>query len=252
MTYSVRVPPPGLPARSANPARLLAAAKSRHGAAGMIPQAKLAAGAVAAARLGQAYLIEIDDVSSAQIVLELREYGLAVGCFATVDAFFAMLPLLSLGCIVTGICPASVDGVAFQRELRVCGCIFPVVAVTEPDDVMAAVRAMKAGAADVVVRPVSAAELGLAVHGALVSRRHDRADSDEMQSMRERLARLTRRERQVLEGLVRGEVNKSIANALGISPRTVEVHRAKVMEKLACRSLPEIVRLVLHVGLPGS
>ena len=219
----------------------------------MITRAELAAGAVAG--FGKVYLIEIDDISSAQIVVELRECGWVVGCFATVDAFFAMLPLLSSGCIVTGICPGSVDAVAFQRELRVRGCTFPVVAATEPDDVMAAVRAMKAGAADVVVRPVNAAELGLAVHGALASRRHDRADSDEIQSMRERLARLarlTRRERQVLEGLVRGEVNKSIANALGISPRTVEVHRAKVMEKLACRSLPEIVRLALHVGLPGS
>ena len=209
---------------------------------------KLHPEAMGGAMSGRVYLLNIADAPCVVIVAELRHCGFSVTCFATADSFFAVLPVLAPGCVVTGIYPDLVDGVAFQRELRVRGCNFPVIAATAPGDVPAAVRAMKAGAADVVVRPVGAAELGAAVQGALASRRRDPIDSDEVQAMRERFARLTRRERQVLEGLVKGEVNKTIANALGISPRTVEVHRAKVMEKLACRSLPEIVRWALQVG----
>lgn len=213
---------------------------------------KVDAGASDAEMLGHVYLLNVDFAPCAGIAAELQNCGWRVRCFATADSFLTLLPRLAVGCVVTGISAEAFDGVAFQRELRVRGCNFPVVAATAAGDVTAAVRAMKAGAADVVVRPVRAADLGAAVHGALASRRFDRADSDEIQSMRERLARLTRRERQVLEGLVSGNVNKSIAVALGISPRTVEVHRAKVMEKLACRSLPEIVRLALHVGVPAG
>ena len=227
----------------------VALARSRRGNAPVNVVGKLDADAMTGAMVARVYLLDIAEAPGVVIAAELRDGGFSVTCFATADAFFALLPLLAPGCVVTGLCPGLHDGVAFQRELRVHGCNFPVIAATAPGDVPAAVRAMKAGAADVVVRPVRAAELGVAVHGALASRRRDLADSDEVQAMRERLARLTRRERQVLEGLVRGEVNKSIANELGISPRTVEVHRAKVMEKLACRSLSEIVRLALQVGL---
>ena len=209
----------------------------------------LDARAIVGAIMRRVYLLNSNDAPGVGIAAELRECGFSVTCFATIDSFFAVLPVLAPGCVVTGLCSDLIDGVAFQRELRVHGCNFPVIAATAAGDVPAAVRAMKAGAADIVVHPVGAAELGAAVHGALASRHRDQADSDEVQAMRARLARLTRRERQVFDGLVKGAVNKSIANELGISPRTVEVHRAKVMEKLACRSLPEIVRLALQVGL---
>lgn len=241
---------PGSPAQHANRPVPRALAVIRRGDAPMSVNATLHAHAMAGAIKRQVYLLNSNDAPGAGIAAELRDSGFSVTCFATIDSFFAELPLLAPGCVVTGLCLDLVDGVAFQRELRVHGCNFPVIAATAAGDVPAAVRAMKAGAADVVVRPVGAAELCVAVHGALASRRRDLVDSDEVQAMRERFARLTRRERQVLDGLVNGEVNKSIANELGISPRTVEVHRAKVMEKLACRSLPEIVRLALQVGWP--
>ena len=226
-----------------------ALAARRRGNAPMSVVGKLHADAMTGTMVGRVYLLNINDAPSGMIAAELRDCGFSVTCFATANSFFAALPVLASGCVVTGLSLGLVDGVAFQRELRVHGCNFPVIAATAPGDVPAAVRAMKAGAADVVVRPVRAADLCVAVHGALAARRRDLVDSDEVQAMRERFARLTRRERQVLAGLVKGDVNKSIANELGISPRTVEVHRAKVMEKLVCRSLPEIVRLTLQVGL---
>lgn len=112
-------------------------------------------------------------------------------------------------------------------------------------DLAAIVRAIKAGAADVIATPIDEDKLLAAVHAALAAQRDASGRDATRQAARARIARLTRRERDVLEGMVQGAANKVIAHALGISPRTVEIHRAKVMDKLGSRSLSQIVRLAV-------
>jgi two-component system, LuxR family, response regulator FixJ len=201
------------------------------------------------ASYGPVYLLDDDHDLRACLVDALVQAGLVVRSFASTSALLSDLGALGVGCIVTGMPPESSEAEALRRELAARVWPFPIVAITPPADVGAAVRAMKLGAVDVVPRPVHPADLVAAVKAALA---RDRIDRQGLNGVHERLGRLTRRERQVLEGMVRGEASKAIAFNLGISPRTVEVHRAKVMEKLGCRSLPEIVRLTMQAGLAGA
>jgi two-component system response regulator FixJ len=143
----------------------------------------------------------------------------------------------------------TADGAVLLNELAARGCPFPVVALAPAGDVVTAVRAMKAGAVDVVALPLEAEALAQAVREALEGMGRAAAGGTIPENLRLRLERLTRRERQVLDAMVRGDGNKAIAHELGISPRTVEVHRSKVMEKLSCRSLPDVVRLAVQAGL---
>lgn len=192
------------------------------------------------------FVVERDDAARMEMARALRDQGLAVRECADPAWFLSRLGTLEAGCVVAAPCAAG--GPPLPAELVELACSFPVVVVVPAHDVVAAVRAMKGGAADVVTRPFVPADLARAVRAALAER--DRAASDPTKAaLRLRFARLTRRERQVLEAMVKGAANKAIAAGLGISPRTVEVHRAKVMEKLDCRSLPELVRLSMQAGL---
>ncbi len=200
---------------------------------------------------GQIYLVEGDPAHREGVAEILCGAGYAVRGYDSAAALLADLGAQGSGCIVSGLAPGSADSVALHRELAARSWVFPIVALTPAADVAAAVLAMKAGAIDVVPYPIRVDELLEAVRGALgaVGRGHG---GPAAQVADDRLVRRTRRERQVLDGMVRGQANKAIAHELGISPRTVEVHRAKVMEKLGCRSLPEIVRLALQAGLGGA
>jgi two-component system response regulator FixJ len=201
---------------------------------------------------GPVYVVDAERGHRDDLAATLRAAGLSVRTFETAETFLSLLSMLEPGCVVAGLGGEKVENAIDSRELLVPRSGFPVVAVTPEADVGAAVRAMKLGAADVVARPVSAEALCVAVRGALAVLARAEASRSDAQATRDRLARLTRRERQVLDGMVGGEANKSIAYRLGISPRTVEVHRAKVMEKLACRSLPEIVRMAMQAELGAS
>lgn len=195
------------------------------------------------------YVVERDPARRRELAEALRGQGLAVHEFLDPVEFMRQLEGLAPGCVVAAPCPAG--GPVLPPELVERGSAFAVVVVVPARDVPGAVRAMKGGAADVVASPFDAAELGRAVRAACAGL--DRAALDPASAeLRQRFARLTRRERQVLDAMVQGAANKAIAAALGISPRTVEVHRAKVMEKLSCRSLPELVRLSMHAGQPGG
>jgi len=216
----------------------------------MNPLDRLAPSSPAGAGFAPVYVVEEDRAQREELAGTLRACGLTVSAFAAAGPFLDRLAVLAPGCIVIGIGLDADGTMALLGELPVRGCVFPIVAVTPSDDVPAAVRAMKAGATDVVVRPIRPEELCVAVLGALATLLHAHHRQSNAGALRERLALLTRRERQVMDGMVRGEANKSIAQQLGISPRTVEVHRARVMEKLACRSLPEIVRLALQAEVP--
>ena len=156
-------------------------------------------------------------------------------------------------CLIADIRMPDMDGLALQEELVNRRVGLPVIIITGHGDVPLAVRAMKAGAVDFIEKPFDDELLLQSIKHALALRKESRSQASLAQSAAERIALLTDRERQVLERLIAGQPNKVIAFELDISPRTVEIHRAHVMEKMQARSLSDVVRLALAAGLvPAS
>jgi len=152
------------------------------------------------------------------------------------------------GCVIADIRMPEMDGFALQQRLAAPRSTFPLIMVTGHGDVSLAVRAMKAGAIDFIEKPFTADEILASADAAL--QRLDQNEREPLASAAaERMAELTAREREVLDGLLAGLPNKSIAYDLAISPRTVEIHRARIMNKMAAQSLPELVRMSLAAGL---
>lgn len=156
---------------------------------------------------------------------------------------------LEPGCILLDIRMPGMDGLEVQRALRDQGCVLPVVIMTGHGDVAAAVQAMKAGAVDFIEKPFDKQTLVSALDEARDRLRQDQARSTRGEEAAARLKILTGREKEVLAGLVRGLPNKTIAYDLGISPRTVEIHRANLMDKLQVRSLSEVLRIAFAAGI---
>lgn len=198
---------------------------------------------------GSAYVVASDTELREALVGAMRAAGWEAIAFPTVTHLTARLDGLAPGCIVSGLCVNSADGALLLGELAARACPFPVVALAPEGDVAVAVKAMKAGAADVVALPLQPVALAEAARTAMSSWSMSMRGAAVPEAVRLRLARLTRRERQVLESIVRGDGNKAIAHELGISARTVEVHRAKVMEKLSCRSLSDVIQLAMQPGV---
>ncbi|RUW56673.1 MULTISPECIES: response regulator FixJ [unclassified Mesorhizobium] len=151
------------------------------------------------------------------------------------------------GCIVTDVRMPGIDGIEFLRQLRAGGHTIPVIVMTGHADVALAVQAMKEGAADFIEKPFDDEMLIEAIRSALANRNQANAAHPQSADIRTRLSALSERERQVLDGLVSGLPNKTIAYDLGISPRTVEIHRANVMSKMGASSLSHLVRMALIV-----
>ncbi|QKC84799.1 response regulator FixJ [Mesorhizobium sp. NZP2077] len=151
------------------------------------------------------------------------------------------------GCIVTDVRMPGIDGIEFLRQLRASGHTIPVIVMTGHADVALAVQAMKEGAADFIEKPFDDEMLIEAIRSALANRNQANAAHPQSADIRARLSTLSDRERQVLDGLVSGLPNKTIAYDLGISPRTVEIHRANVMSKMGASSLSHLVRMALIV-----
>jgi two-component system response regulator FixJ len=146
---------------------------------------------------------------------------------------------------------SGMDGLTLLRRLRVAGSALPLMLITGHADVSMAVAAMKLGAVDFLEKPFEADTLLAAVEAALRHRLSDIGAAD-IEMARQALQKLTSRESEVFEHLVTGKSNKEIAVALGISPRTVEFHRAHIMEKTAAKGLPDLVRLWLSRNVPQS
>ncbi|TIR24296.1 MAG: response regulator transcription factor FixJ [Mesorhizobium sp.] len=171
----------------------------------------------------------------------------AVRLYESASVFLATATGNLDGCIVTDVRMPGIDGIEFLRQLRTRGHTLPVIVMTGHADVALAVQAMKEGAADFIEKPFDDDILIDAIRSALGNRNQADATHPQSSEIRGRLSTLSERERQVLDGLVSGLPNKTIAYDLGISPRTVEIHRANVMSKMAASSLSHLVRMALIV-----
>ncbi|AWV14997.1 MAG: DNA-binding response regulator [Cupriavidus sp.] len=186
-----------------------------------------------------------DDLAVRQsLAFLLATDGLAVQVHDSATAFLAA-GTDRVGCIVTDVRMPDIDGVELLHRLRQRGRMPPVIVMTGHADVALAVEAMKAGAVDFIEKPFDDDVLLASIRSALARADRARTRDAEGDAVRARLAALSERERQVLEGLVAGKANKVIGLDLGISPRTVEIYRANVMSKLQAGSLSELVRMAL-------
>lgn len=179
----------------------------------------------------------------------LASDGLAVRLHESASAFLDSLRDAPSGCVVTDVRMPGIDGIELLRRMKGKGWGVPVIVITGHADVPLAVEAMKQGAVDFVEKPFDDERLLATIRAALergASAAHQAAETAEI---RERVATLSERERQVLDGLVAGKANKVIANDLDISHRTVEIYRANVMTKMRAGSLSELVRMALVCGV---
>jgi two-component system response regulator FixJ len=206
----------------------------------------------AAAEALTVHIVDDDEAVRRSLALLLGSCGHATETYRSAEAFLGALHSLSPGCAIVDIRMPGMDGLSLQTELARRGVLLPVVVVTGHADVALAVRAMKAGAVDLVEKPFSDQELLRAVGDALARVADAHVQDANTKAAIARIATLTARERDVLLRLVEGRPNKVIAHELGISPRTVEIHCANVMEKLGCRSLAEVVRIALTAGVALS
>ena len=197
------------------------------------------------------YVVDDDDAvrDSLSALLEARDYTVAT--FALARDFLAVAPTLRPGVLIADIRMPEMDGLELQQRLIERSLGYPLIVVTGHGDVPLAVRAMKAGAVDFIEKPF-AAEVMLDSVGAAFARVGNLrapAEGRTLPAAAARVQELSPREREVLQGLLSGLPNKSIAYDLGISPRTVEIHRARVMDKMGARNLSELIRMSLAAGL---
>jgi two-component system, LuxR family, response regulator FixJ len=194
------------------------------------------------------YVIDDDEPVRDSVALLLEARALAVQSFASGSEFLNAASSLAPGCVVTDMRMPVMDGLELLHRLRENNLHFPVIVMTAHGEVSLAVQALKAGATDFIEKPFPGEILINAVLSALqtVGRMHQR-DAD-IADIEGHIASLTAREREVMDQLVAGNQNKIIAHNLGMSPRTVEVHRARVMEKMQARSLSALVRMVVAAG----
>lgn len=195
------------------------------------------------------HLIDDDDGVRQSLAFSLTTAGLAVRAYESAVAFLEALPGLQPGCVVTDVRMPGIDGLELQRRLNEQAVNLPVIVITGHGDVRLAVEAMKAGAIDFIEKPFDDDVLLSAIQKAI--ERYDRTGERELEAAqtRARLASLSPRENEVLQGLLAGHPNKTIAYDLKLSARTVEVHRANVMTKMGAGSLSDLVRMALVADL---
>ncbi|ROR94871.1 LuxR family two component transcriptional regulator [Sinobacterium caligoides] len=191
------------------------------------------------------YVIDDDDAVRESLELLLDSVGQQTKSYDSAQSFLDSYSNNMLGCIVLDIRMPGMNGMELQKELNRLGSILPIIFVTGHGDVPMAVEAMQHGAVDFVQKPYREQELLDKINQALALDTKQRASLLEKQAIRERLSALTARESEVMEELVEGKANKVIAAELGISQRTVEIHRSRVMEKMGTHSLAHLVRMVL-------
>ncbi|HWA04584.1 MAG TPA: response regulator FixJ [Rhizomicrobium sp.] len=194
------------------------------------------------------FVVDDDGAVRDALGLSLKMAGHAVEVFESAAAFLASGAHSRRGCLITDIRMPDMDGLELQQELVRRKSTMPVIVITGHGDVPLAVRAMKAGAGDFLEKPFPRDALLAAVKRALDAEERAAQSALDGKEMRNRLGTLTPREREVFDLVVAGKQSKTIAHELGASPRTIEVHRGRVMRKMKAGSLQELVRMALAAG----
>jgi len=189
------------------------------------------------------YLVDDDPSVRRSVSFMLKTSGHRVATYESGNELLKVARDLSDGCILLDIRMPGLDGLETQAALRDLGVAFPIIIMTGHGDVSLAVKAMKAGAVDFIEKPFDTDVLLSALQEGFSRLSTKAATGERKKDAEVRLQALTPRERDVLEGLAQGLPNKTIAYDLGISPRTVEIHRANLMTKLDVRSLSEALRI---------
>jgi two-component system response regulator FixJ len=195
------------------------------------------------------HVVDDDEAMRDSLAFLLRAENFQVQTYADAAAFLNALPQIKAGCVVTDVRMPGMSGIELLQRLRELKVSIPVIVISGHGDVPLAVEAMKTGALDFIEKPFDDEVFLRAVRMALSAHAVDSQREAQKAIINSRLESLSNREREVLEGLVAGHPNKTIAYDLGISPRTVEIYRANVMEKMQARSLSELVRMALVGGL---
>jgi two-component system, LuxR family, response regulator FixJ len=198
------------------------------------------------------HIIDDDEALRESLAFLLRTAELEVKSFDSAKAFFDALPDPSLACVITDVRMPDVSGIDLLRHLKERKVGVPVIVITGHGDIALAVEAMKIGATDFFEKPFNDDLLLASVRAALRDQEGQTKRYAERAEIENRLATLSAREKDVLAGLIEGRANKQIAFDLGISPRTVEIYRANLMNKMQADSLSDLVRMALVVRLLGS
>ena len=195
------------------------------------------------------HVIDDDEALRESLAFLLETAHFEVRTYDSALRFLEALRHADPGCIITDVRMPGMSGLELLRQLATLESTFAVIVITGHGDIPLAVEAMKLGAVDFLEKPFDDNALIAAVRSALSRRERDLERDSEKLEIHSRIAALSNRERQVLEGLVAGHANKTIAFDLGISPRTVEIYRANLMTKMQASSLSDLVRMTLMAGM---
>lgn len=194
------------------------------------------------------FIVDDDEAVRSSLRLLIKSVGLIPNALGSAREFLEKYDPAQPGCLVLDVRMPEMSGLELQEQLNRHGAVIPVIFITGHGDVPMAVEAMQAGAFDFLQKPFRDQDLIDRIQRALEKDRANRAVLSERNLIRERLESLTPREREVLEMVSSGKPNKIMAADLGVSQRTVEIHRARVMEKMGASSLAQLVRMVMDLG----
>jgi two-component system, LuxR family, response regulator FixJ len=197
------------------------------------------------------HVIDDDEAARHSLAFLLKSAKIDVKSYDSARAFLDIAATVTSGCIITDVRMPEITGIDLLRRLREIKVAVPVIVITGHGEVPLAVEAMKLGAIDFLEKPFDDESLLASVRTALAKEHVDNKRQADRLESEKRLATLSNRERDVLQGLVAGHANKRIAFDLGISPRTVEIYRANLMTKMQAASLSDLVRMALITGILG-
>jgi len=198
------------------------------------------------------FLVDDDPGVRRSLSRVLREEGFEVVCYESAEAFLARPDTTARGCLVLDVTMPGLDGLTLQRRLSEGGQTGPIVFLTGYGDIPMSVRAIKAGAADFLTKPVASETLVAAVRAAIEQYSVAREAEDEAAELARRFGSLTAREREVLTALVNGKLNKQIAADLGVVEQTVKFHRARIMERMRARTVAELMHMAAKLGVGST
>jgi FixJ family two-component response regulator len=193
------------------------------------------------------YIVDDDDAVRNSLRLLLKSVGLAAVAIPTAQEFLSTYDPQQPGCLILDVRMPGMSGLELQQQLNLRGAVIPVIFITGHGDIPMAVEAMQHGAFDFLQKPFRDQDLIDRIQRALAKDRTSRVELTERSRVRERFESLTPREREVLALVTSGKPNKVMAAELGVSQRTVEIHRARVMEKMHASSLAQLVRMMMDL-----